>query len=83
MVYNTLGFAAEVKEIDFCEVPVERLAKVMRNAFTAGRASLSPLSRAATTSVRDNFQWEHTTRRIVSELKQLAGLTPIRSASRE
>ena len=83
MVYNTLGFAAEVKEIDFCEVPVERLAKVMRNAFTAGRASLSPLSRAATTSVRDNFQWEHTTRRIVSELKQLAGPTPIRSASRE
>ena len=81
MVYNTLGFAAEVEEIDFCEVPVKQLAKTMRDAFDAGRASLSSLSHAAAASVHDNFQWKHATSRIRSELTQLEGQTPIRFSS--
>ncbi len=78
MVYNTLGFTAEVEQIDFCEVPVESLAKAMREAFDASRESLAPLSRAAAASAHDSFQWQHAASRIIAELGQLEGKTPVR-----
>jgi len=81
MPYNTLGFAVEVEQVDFCEIPVARLATVMREAFRAGRDALHPLSRAAAASVHDNFQWHNATCKIIAELNHLAGETPTRFLS--
>lgn len=78
MPYNTLGFAVEVEQVDFCEIPVTRLAAVMRDAFQAGRDALQALSCAAAASVHENFQWCNASCKIIAELNHLAGKTPIR-----
>lgn len=82
MTYNTLGMTVAVDAVDFCEVPVGRLANVMRDAYDAGREALPRLSRSAAANAHEYFRWQDTAKEIITELRKHAGRKPIRSAQR-
>ncbi len=77
--YNTLGFSARVDEVDFCEVPVDRLAAVLRSQVTAGRSALEERGRNAAATITESFSRERfatNLERAVEGLLGLAGRRP-------
>lgn len=65
--YNTLGFRAHVSEVDFCEVPVELLAAMLREVYalhSTRRAALEKRARAGILKAQNRFTWQHTAERV-------------------
>lgn len=56
--FNTLGFRETVDEVDFCEVPVDRLTHEMQRVARASRAELQRVSAAAMRIARGRFTWK-------------------------
>ena len=58
IAYNALGFTAQVDEVDFCEVPVERMARRMREVFEKGKGELVARGELAAETIRTRFSLE-------------------------
>jgi len=56
-----LGFEEEVAEVDFCEVPVERLVVALQTARAAALADRWEKSAAGIARVHGSFTWDHAT----------------------
>ncbi|HSE53897.1 MAG TPA: glycosyltransferase family 4 protein [Gemmatimonadales bacterium] len=54
-----LGFTEVLSEVDFCELPVERLAEALRAAREAPRDEHRARSRAGVAWARDHMTWAH------------------------
>ena len=57
-----LGFQEVLSEVDFCELPVERLAEALRAARAAPRELHQAKSGAGAAWARDRMTWEHSGR---------------------
>ncbi len=66
---NTLGFTAEVDEVDFCEVPVERLAEAMRHVAALPAAVVARTGARGARRARTQFRWSDAARRMDAALR--------------
>ena len=78
IVFNTLGFRAQVDAVDFCEVPVDALAAALRAAYEADRRELRARGAAAARAVHATWTWDHTTTRLLNALGELQHMAPTR-----
>jgi len=76
---NTLGFEAEVREVDFCEVPVDGLAAQMRAVYDGHREAIAEKGRKAAFTARNRFTWKNSVDAMRTPLEKLrAKSAPIR-----
>lgn len=76
MAYNTLGFEAQIDEVDFCEMLPQVLAEGLRKAATMPVSERLRLAGAAAESVHQAFTWEHSLARAEACLQLLEGQGP-------
>lgn len=72
--YNTLGFRAQVSEVDFCEVSVTKLAEALRSVYAShsnNSVSLKEHARAGVVKAHQHFTWQHTAKRAARALETL------------
>jgi glycosyltransferase involved in cell wall biosynthesis len=72
--YNTLGFRAQVSEVDFCEVSVTQLAGALRHAYalhSTNRVRWQEYARAGVARAHQHFTWQHTATRAARALETL------------
>jgi glycosyltransferase involved in cell wall biosynthesis len=69
--FNTLGFREEIDEVDFCEVPVPRLAQEMRRVTRLPNAVMRRKAAEGVRISHGRFTWTHTAARIRRELEAL------------
>ena len=67
-----LGFEEEVAEVDFCEVPVERLVTALQAARGAALADRREKSAAGVTRAHGSFTWDHATDIVLQQIGRLA-----------
>jgi glycosyltransferase involved in cell wall biosynthesis len=68
MAFNTFGFREQVEAVDFCEVPVTRLADALRSAFESGGAERQVRGEAAARLVHERWTWERSVERMLGLL---------------
>jgi glycosyltransferase involved in cell wall biosynthesis len=73
LAINTLGFTADVTEVDFSEIPVDELARAMRDAYELSPDRLRIKARRAADRAHGRFTWDHTLARIERELADVIG----------
>jgi glycosyltransferase involved in cell wall biosynthesis len=79
---NTLGFEEEVHEVDFCEVPVDRLAARMRAVYEDHKM-VSLKGRRAALTARTRFTWHNSTRTMQALIGKMPEKSvPVRLANR-
>ena len=64
----SLGFTESVEEVDFCEVRVGVLAKLLRQVYEADRRVLQRKARAGVSVACGAFTWSHSIAAVVSNL---------------
>lgn len=67
---NTLGSMEVVDEVDFCEVPADRLAVAMRDAAAAGRDTLRARGRSACRVAR-HWTWDRSVAAVEAAVREL------------
>jgi glycosyltransferase involved in cell wall biosynthesis len=72
LAINTLGITAELEDVDFCEVPVDRLAEAMRRAYRMPRERLRRVAARAVTRAHGRFRWADSLDRVERELAAVA-----------
>lgn len=76
---NTLGFREDVEEVDFCEVPVDTLARFLRKVFNTSRRELEGKSREGVKTAHSCFKWSDSMLVMKKHLEELDGYrTPVR-----
>ncbi len=78
LAINTLGFQEEVEEVDFCETPVDELARQMQRAVAMPAAERARLSRAGVRQARSRFTWRTSADSLFEQLDRLARHVPPR-----
>ena len=73
-----LGFEMDVEAVDFCEVPVDVLARTMREVFEGGRAALRPRRRAGVEFARSKLNWTSSADQVEANLRDLRDAIPRR-----
>lgn len=68
-----LGFKEDITEVDFCEVPVERLVEALRAARNESPAERRSRSVAGVDRAHGSFTWSHATETMRRQIRQLAG----------
>ena len=56
--FNTLGFEQAIEAVDFAELPVDVLARQLREVYDGDRAEIEQLGRAASVAVHGGFSTE-------------------------
>ena len=81
-VYNSLGFKEQVQQVNFCEVSVAELARVMRQVYDAHQMDRAAIRQRAENGARvahERFTWDHTVAHVERALRALAQhKTPVR-----
>jgi glycosyltransferase involved in cell wall biosynthesis len=57
---NTLGFEEHVDEVEFCEVPVDVLAEILRSVYELQTSEIHRRGAAASQLARSRFRWRDT-----------------------
>jgi len=68
-----LGFQEHIEEVDFCEVPVERLVEAMRAARAGSLEERAGKSAAGVRRAHGDFTWASATDRVLREIESLVG----------
>ena len=68
---NTLGFTEQVDAVDFCEVPVARLAETLREVAELGRTGLRGIGDKASLTAQP-WTWEASVRAVEAGVRELA-----------
>ncbi len=66
-----LGFEEEITEVDFCEVPKERLADTLANVARESPTALRAKADAGVEQAHGHFTWSHATEAVEAELQDL------------
>jgi glycosyltransferase involved in cell wall biosynthesis len=66
-----LGFEEALSEVDFCEVPVDRLAERMKQLVTEPAAERRARSAAGVARARERFTWAQSGATVVARLEEL------------
>jgi glycosyltransferase involved in cell wall biosynthesis len=66
-----LGFQEAVTAVDFCEVPVHRLAEALRGALDEAQADTQRKSEAGVVRAHGAFTWDHANGVVVEHIRQL------------
>jgi glycosyltransferase involved in cell wall biosynthesis len=72
LAFNTLGFEADLDEVDFCEVSPARLAETMRAVRELPRGSIQRKGASAAALARERFTWDRSVEQVERELASLA-----------
>lgn len=73
LAFNTLGFTAELDEVDFCELPVDRLAATMRKVYRMPPERLRRKAEQAVQVAHGRFRWSDSLGRLERALAAVAG----------
>jgi glycosyltransferase involved in cell wall biosynthesis len=68
-----MGFEEEIAELDFCELPVDRLADALRASRNEPAAVRQARSAAGAARARGSFSWKHATAVVLEQIGELAG----------
>lgn len=71
-----LGFEETLSEVDFCEVPVERLVQALRAAREASRDERRAKGEAGVAVARGRMTWEHSGALVRERLRELGSVSP-------
>jgi glycosyltransferase involved in cell wall biosynthesis len=71
-----LGFEETLSEVDFCEVPVERLVQALRAAREASRDERRAKGEAGVAVARGRMTWEHSGALVREQLRELGSVSP-------
>jgi glycosyltransferase involved in cell wall biosynthesis len=66
-----LGFEEEVSEIDFCEIPADRLAEALRAAYTEAAQNRSAHAEAGVARAHGSFTWAHANGIVLDRISKL------------
>jgi len=66
-----LGFEEDIAEVDFCEVPVERLVTALQTARGAVPADRHEKSAAGVARAHGSFTWDHATAIVLRSIREL------------
>jgi glycosyltransferase involved in cell wall biosynthesis len=66
-----LGFEEALAEVDFCEVPVDRLAEAMKQLAAEPAAGRMERSEAGVTRARERFTWAQSGAAVIARLEEL------------
>jgi glycosyltransferase involved in cell wall biosynthesis len=81
--FNTLGFEEFVEAVDFCEVPVDRLAQELRTVYELPDGVIRDKSRRGVTRSHAHFRWRDCLDRMGRALDTLTtDRVPVRLAAR-
>lgn len=66
-----LGFEEEIAEVDFCEMPVSRLAEALEAARAEAPAERERKSLTGVARAHGRFTWDHATAEVVRRVREL------------
>lgn len=77
-----LGFDMDIAGVDFCEVRVDALARLLREVFEGGRDALAGKSEAGVRYAREHVNWAASVDRVEACLDELRDAVPRRNVTR-
>lgn len=76
------GFEIDVEAVDFCEVRLDALGRMLRQVFDAGRAALGEKRQAGIHVVRHRLSWASSVDHVEECLRELGEFVPRRIVAR-
>lgn len=66
-----MGFEEDIAEVDFCEVPVDRLVEALRSAYRASKPERGAKSAAGVARAHGSFRWDHACGIVLEEVASI------------